>query len=172
MKILYIISKYITFPGAFLRCFWEQFVCKIQKVAIENNKCLQVNEMCGHIEHETIDGKVKSFLNALIPGLLVFIAGAVLLTAPFVNLLLIGILQKPLKVIMYVMLYLALSMLTNIFPSTEDAIFMWENYKQLGKGLKILFAPGAAIMYVGSYLEKYCVTFFVNIIIAALIIFL
>ena len=117
MKILYIISKYITFPGAFLRCFWEQFVCKIQKVAIENNKCLQVNEMCGHIEHETIDGKVKSFLNALIPGLLVFIAGAVLLTAPFVNLLLIGILQKPLKVIMYVMLYLALSMLTNIFPS-------------------------------------------------------
>ena len=170
MSILYIITKYITFPGALLRCFWEQFMCKIGKVPIENNKCLQVNEMCGHIEHEIVDNKVKSFFNAFIPGPIVFIAGITFLISPLINLGYLEISGTALKIVMYVMLYLALSMLTNIFPSIEDAIVMWENYKELKVSLKILFSVGAVTMYVGAYLEKYSVTFFTNAIIAVLII--
>lgn len=172
MSILYLITKYITFPGALLRCFWEQFMCKIGKVPIENNKCLQVNEMCGHIEHEIVDKKVKSFFNTFIPGLVVFVVGIMFLIAPVINLFYLEISGTTLKIVMYVMLYFAFSMLTNIFPSIEDAIVMWENYKKLKLPLKILFSLGAVTMYVGAYLEKYSVTFFTNVIIAAIIIIL
>lgn len=172
MSILYVIAKYITFPGAFLRCFWEQFMCKVQKVPIENNKCLQTNEMCGHIEHEMINGKVKSFFNAFIPGLIVFIFGLACFIPAFINLYMLDVAGTFNKIVMFVLLYLAMSMLTNIFPNVEDAMIMWENYKQLGIILKIVFFLGASIMYLGSYIEKYSISFFTNAIIAALIIIL
>ena len=91
MTTLYVITKYLTFPGALLRCFWEQFMCKLGKVPIENNKCLQTNEMCGHIEHEMIDSNVKSFFNAFIPGLLTFIMGVICLIPPVIDLLILDV---------------------------------------------------------------------------------
>ena len=172
MRLLYIITKYITFPGALLRCFWEQFMCKLGKVPIENNKCLQTNEMCGHIEHEMISGNVKTFFNAFIPGLMTFLLGIVCLVPALINLCFLDVSTTFLKVVCYILLYFGVSMLTNIFPGYEDALVMWESYKQLGTGLKILFAPGAVLMYYGAFLEKYSVTFWINAAIAALIIIL
>lgn len=170
MRVLYIISKYITFPGSLLRCFWEQFMCKVTKVPVESNKCLSVDEMCGHIEHEIIRGKSKSFWNAFIPGLIVFIAGLIFFIAPAINLFYINIAGGVQKIIMYVLLYLALSLFNNIFPSIEDAMVMMEQYKKFKLPLKILFGPGAGIMYVGAFAEKYCITTLTNIILAVVII--
>lgn len=172
MMILYVITKYITFPGALLRCFWEQFMCKLGKVPIENNKCLQTNEMCGHIEHEIISENVKSFFNAFIPGLMTFILGVVCFVPALINLCLLDVQTTLVKIVSYILLYVAVSMLTNVFPGYEDSLVMWENYKQLGTGLKILFAPGAAIMYCGAFLEKYTITFWINAAVAVLIILL
>lgn len=172
MTVLYVITKYLTFPGAFLRCFWEQFMCKLQKLPIENNKCLQTNEMCGHIEHEISRGKAKSFFFAFIPGLLTFLMGVVCLIPPLVDLLILDVSAPALKIVCYVSLYLAVSMLTNIFPSVEDAMVMWEDYTKLGLGLRILFFLGAVIMKVGAVCEKYTVTFWTNLALAAIIIFL
>lgn len=172
MTIYYIITKYLTFPGAFLRTFWEQFMCKAMKLPIENNKCLQTNEMCGHIEHEMVNEKAKSFWFAFIPGLLVFIAGMIFFVPSLINIYFLGVSNPVLKIAMYVLLYFAASCLTNIFPGIEDAMVMWENYKGLKTGLKILFAPGAVIMYAGAYLEKFGITFITNALIAAAIIIL
>lgn len=172
MTALYVITKYLTFPGAFLRCFWEQFMCKLSKLPIENNKCLQTNEMCGHIEHEMVTGKTRSFFFTFIPGLMTFILGVVCLIPPLVNLLFLNVSTLTVRIVCYVLLYLAVSMLTNIFPSIEDAMVMWENYTQLGIGLKILFFLGAVIMKAGAFCEKYTITFWTNLAIAALIIFL
>lgn len=172
MTALYVITKYLTFPGAFLRCFWEQFMCKLNKLPIENRKCLQTNEMCGHIEHEIVNGKVKSFFFAFVPGFMTFIMGIVCIIPPLFNLLVLDVSSVGTKIVCYVLLYFAVSMFTNIFPSIEDALVMWENYTQLGIGLKILFFLGAVIMKVGAFCEKYTVTFWTNLAIAALIIFL
>jgi len=172
MNALYVITKYLTFPGALLRGFWEQSICRLMKIPVENNKYLQTNEMSGHIEHEFVRKKEGSFWFAFIPGLLVFLAGLVFFTAPFVNLFYLEIQGKVIRIWMYIFLYVALSMFTNIFPSIEDAIVMWENYKQLNTGLKILFAPGAVIMYIGAFAEKYCITFVTNVLLAAVILFI
>ncbi|MBQ7653453.1 MAG: hypothetical protein IJS17_00090 [Clostridia bacterium] len=172
MTALYVITKYLTFPGAFLRCFWEQFMCKLFKLPIENNKCLQTNEMCGHIEHEMVDGKVKSFFFTFVPGFLTFLMGVVCLIPPVVDLLILNVSTTLLRIVCFVLLYFAVSMLTNIFPGIEDAMVMWENYTELGIGLKILFFLGAATMKIGAYCEKYTITFWTNFAIAALILFL
>lgn len=172
MTALYVITKYLTFPGAFLRCFWEQFMCKLNKLPIENNKCLQTNEMCGHIEHEMSPGKAKGFFFTFIPGLLTFVMGVVCLIPPLVDLFILDVSSTPVRIVCYVLLYLAVSMLTNIFPSVEDAMVMWENYLEFGTGLRTLFFLGAAIMKVGAFCDKYTVTFWINLAIAALIIFL
>ena len=58
--------------------------------------------------------------------------------------------------------WLSISMLTNLFPRTEDAVVMKEQYGKLGeisKPLKIIFFPGYIVMRAGAILEKYSVTF-------------
>ena len=51
MRIVYIIGKYLTLPGAFLRAFWEQLTCLLLGIPVENTGYLRADEMCGHIEH-------------------------------------------------------------------------------------------------------------------------
>ena len=52
MNILYVITRFITFPGALVRAMWEHLVCKICGVPVEDNRTFRNNEMCSHIEHE------------------------------------------------------------------------------------------------------------------------
>ena len=55
--------------------------------------------------------------------------------------------------------WLCVSLLTNVFPLFEDSIVMKEQYKKLNVFLKIIFFPGFIVMRVGSWLEKYGLTF-------------
>ena len=38
MNILYVITRFITFPGALVRAMWEHLVCKICGVPVEDNR--------------------------------------------------------------------------------------------------------------------------------------
>ena len=38
MTGLYILIKYLTFPGALVRGMWEQIVCRMCKVPVEDNR--------------------------------------------------------------------------------------------------------------------------------------
>ncbi len=172
MKVLQIITKILTFPGAFYRGFWEQFFCKIYNLPVENKKYFQMNEMCGHVEHEPLSKPSNSFWFCFLSGLMVFLAGVLMLVAPVINLFVFGIQEQVFKVLNYCLLYLGLSMMTNIFPSVEDALMMWEGYHKLGKAAKIIFAPGAFFMYVGAYAESFGITFFTNLICAAIVVFM
>ena len=171
-KIILIISKIVTFPGAMLRGFWEQVYCMAHKIPVESNKYLQMNEMCGHIEHEQMPTKGRTFGYCFFAGIMVFIAGLIFFVPAFVNLWYLEINNETLKIIYYVFLYLAFSMFTNIFPTIEDALYMWENYKKRSMVGKILLAPASAIMYIGSYAEGYGITFLTNILCALAILFL
>ncbi len=169
MRYINAIIKLLTFPGGFLRGFWEQSICKSCAVPVENRKCFQFNEMAGHIEHEPFASASKSVLFCMRSGFMVFFTGIVFAIPAVINLFYLGIMSDALKVISYIFLYLAFSMFTNLFPSYEDALMMWEKHKQLPKAAKIITAPAAAVMYIGSKAESMGITFITNIAIIVLL---
>lgn len=167
MRIINAIVKILTFPGGFIKGFWEQVICKIFGVPVENKKYFQLNEMAGHVEHEPVSG-TKRFWLCFVPGLMVFVTGLIFAMPAFFNLCFLDVTTPTLSIVSLFCLYMAVSMFTNIFPSVEDALMMWEGYKDGSKAAKIIFAPGAIIMYVGAYAESFGFTFATNALLAAL----
>ena len=51
MRTLYIITRILTFPGAYLRGFWEQLTCRILGLPVEVPGYLRIDEACSHVEH-------------------------------------------------------------------------------------------------------------------------
>lgn len=171
MRYINAIVKILTFPAGFLRGFWEQLMCKIFGVPVESRKYFQFNEMAGHVEHEPLPKGGKSFWLCFVPGMMIFLAGLVFAVPSVINLFYLDTANFSLKVISYTCLYLAFCMFTNLFPSLEDALMMWEKYKKMGKAAKIIFAPGAALMYVGAYAESMGITFLTNLALTAVVLF-
>ncbi len=171
MRVINIIVKILTFPAAFLKGFWEQLFCKIFKVPVESKKIFQWNEMAGHIEHEPLASASKSFWYCLLTGLMTFLAG-VIFAFPGLAIVYLGSASVVMRALAFGCILNAAGMFTNIFPSIEDALMMWEKYKTMGTGAKIVFGPGAVIMYVGAYAETWGITFFTNHALAALLLFI
>lgn len=170
MRVINVIVKILTFSGAFLKGFWEQLFCKIMGAPVENKKIFQWNEMAGHIEHEPFPTAAKSFWFCFLSGLMVFLAGAILALPGLVSLYLGS--AGMMKVFGLICLANAAIMFTNIFPSIEDALMMWEKFKTMKTGAKIILAPAAAIMYVGAYAETWGITFLTNHAIFVLLFFI
>lgn len=131
MKILYLISKYITLPGTVVKGLWEHITCGMLKLLVEDGRYLQANELCGHVEHEFAKSKAKAFLVNLIPslinGLLAVFAGG----AGFMGLFILEVkpgetLEASVPFIIYVVLfYLGVSFFCNMFPLYENALHNW-----------------------------------------------
>ncbi|MBQ8228870.1 MAG: hypothetical protein IJZ88_07650 [Clostridia bacterium] len=135
MKILYLISKYITLPGAVVKGLWEHITCGALKVLVEDGRYLQANELCGHVDHELTSSKAKTFLLSFIPtlinGLLAFFLGG----AGFMGLFMLkvvppapaeGSASQPIAFWLYIVLfYLGVSFFCNMFPLFEDALNNW-----------------------------------------------
>lgn len=166
MTTLYIITRFITCPGAFLRCFLEQVVCRIHKSAVEDNRCLRRDETCSHVEHELIETPGGAFAICFVPMLIQFILAFFVSLTAAVNLLYIGVFSFPLSIIDIVCLWFGFSLLVNCFPTIEDAINMIDRLYRSKANIfmKIVFAPGAAISFVGAYIERYCVTFLTSVV--------
>ncbi len=168
MRVLNVIAKVLTFPAAFLKGFWEQLLCKIMGAPVENKKIFQWNEMAGHIEHEPFPTAAKSFWFCLLSGFMVFLMGGIV-AIPGVICAYLGASGVVLKALGIICLFNAAMLFTNIFPSIEDALMMWEKYKTMKKGAKIILAPAAAIMYVGAYAETWGITCLTNYALAVLL---
>ncbi|MDR1734296.1 MAG: hypothetical protein LBR73_05395 [Oscillospiraceae bacterium] len=74
MKTLYLVSKVLTFPGAFLKGFWEHLICNLFEVPILQRGYLRDNWYCGHVEHAAPEGK-KRFWVLFLPSFLNFVCG-------------------------------------------------------------------------------------------------
>ena len=170
MRVINVIVKILTLSGAFLKGFWEQLFCKIMGAPVENKKIFQWNEMAGHIEHEPFPTAAKSFWFCFLSGLMVFLAG-VIIAVPGLVALYLGS-TGMIKILGLLCLANAAVMFTNIFPSIEDALMMWEKFKTMKTGAKIFLAPAAAIMYVGAYAETWGITFLTNCAIVVLTFFI
>lgn len=200
MTVFYVISKYATVFGTLIKGLWEHISCGILKIFVEDARYLEPTELCGHVEHEMPKDRAKAFLVCFIPtivnALLAFFLGG----AGFMGLFNLGVQKSSPVFWLYVVLYyLGVSFFCNMFPLVEDAMNNWDRIyqsaltdedkakneeikKSSDKGEKIkkeaniftkilLFIP-SAIMYGGAFLEKYCGTFIISIIVTVLAIFL
>lgn len=178
MRLIYVLTKILTFPGALTKAFFEQIMCRIFKCPVEDNRYLRTDEMCGHVDHELIERPVASYMFCFIPGMLNFLLALLLCLFPVINICLLGnytgfvassglssfITEEAMIntldfILPFFFAWVCVSLLTNIFPLFEDMIVMKEQYKKLNPVLKVVFFPGYIVMRIGTVLEKYGLTF-------------
>ncbi len=184
MTVFYVITKFLTFPGAITKTLFEHIMCKILKLPVEDTRCLRTDEMCGHIEHELAERPAASFWYCFIPGLLNFFLGLNLSIFAIINIFVLGnysgfiennaflsnlfasaltnntVLVNTMNFLLpCFFLWLGFSMFVNLSPLPEDALLMKEQYKNLNGFLKVIFAPGCFLMRIGSVLESKGLTF-------------
>ena len=165
MTGLYIASKILSFPGAYIRGFWEQFTCKLLGLPVEVPGYLRIDEACGHVEHALPKKGFAAYLIATGPGFMNFNSGLFILLAGFMNLRYMGITvwdSVPLFILYALMVYVGASLLCSSFPLVEDAMNLYDLLYRQKKGNivgRILAFIPTVIAYAGAYLEKYCITF-------------
>ena len=160
MNILYVITRFITFPGALVRAMWEHLVCKICGVPVEDNRTFRNNEMCSHIEHELMPHAQGAFAVCFVPAFMNGLLALFLVWAPMLGLFAFEMTGAAPKIVNIVAYWFAVSLYVNSYPSIEDALNMKEKvYKHGNTFQKIIYSPGFLGCYVGAYLEKYLITF-------------
>lgn len=160
MTALYILTRYLTFPGALIRGFWEQVVCRICKVPVEDNRYLRKDEMCSHIEHEFMPKPAGSFALCFVPAFMNGLLAFVMCLIPVFIAMYLDIGDIYFRVCSILSYWFAFSLYVNSYPLIEDAMHMMHKVYKNGNILqKILYAPGAVCLYIGAYAERYCLTF-------------
>ncbi len=171
MTTLYIIVKYLTFPGAIIRCMWEQIVCRICKVPVEDNRSLRKDEMISHTEHEFMPTARGAFALCFVPAFMNAIGAFLLCLAPLMFTFFTQINDFVLTAVNVVAYWFAASLMVNSYPLVEDALNMMEKVYKKGNILqKILYAPAAVLLFIGAYVEKYCLSFILSIALAVVVI--
>lgn len=153
MRILYVVIKFLTLPGAMLHAFFEHMSCRFCKVLVDDARTIRADEMLGHIDHELIKRRTESFDICFLPFLFNFFIGCFILWAGAVAVLYLGCYNQPL---LWFMLYLGVAFLNNLFPQMEDVLMFKENlYSEKSSNfVKIIGSPIYAILYVGAQLER------------------
>lgn len=232
MTIFYIITKYITVFGTLIKGLWEHITCGILKLFVEDARYLEPTEICGHVEHELSQNKIKAFTMCALPTVINALLAVFLGGAGFMGLFVLGVQKNTVVFWIYLVLYyLGISFFCNMFPLVEDAMNNWSRIynsklteedkarneeikkrqqankafekeaKKLAKEkakekkgtapvkikkatenekiksdtnivAKILLFIPSAVLYGGAYLEKYCGTFIISVIVTILAIVL
>lgn len=157
MTVIYLISKILTFPGALLHALWEHVMCRVFKCPVEDARYFNMNEMCGHVEHEFIEGKKQNFWFSFVPFILQLALGMGLMIPMSIRVIKFG----NYNIGYILLLWLGISLLTNMFPLVEDALQLWDTfYGENGAGMltKILLFPFIGIFVGGAYLERFGIT--------------
>lgn len=172
MTGIYILIKYLTFPGALVRGMWEQIVCRMCKVPVEDNRYLRRDEMISHVEHEFMPKAQGAFAICFVPLFFNMLGALFLGVIPSMMLLYLQFRGLLLGISCVISYWFAFSLFVNAFPLIEDALNMMEKVYHKGNILqKIIYAPGAVVCFIGAYLERYCLTFVAAVAITLFIIF-
>lgn len=172
MTKLYILTRYLTFPGALIRGFWEQIVCRICKVPVEDNRYMRNDEMCSHIEHEFMPKARGAFALCFVPAFMNAILAFFLCTIPVFITIYLDMGNLIFKVCGLLSYWFAFSLYVNSYPLVEDVMHMMHKvYKQGNILQKIFYAPAAVLLYIGAFAEKYCITFVLAVVATVFILF-
>lgn len=165
MTVFYLTAKLLTFPGVFLKAFWEHCTLRLLRIPVEDTSFLQANELFGHIEHDLITGLRKNALFCFLPGLINAALSAPLLFTSSVNLFYFGTgardaatgLTSIMFFVYIIMFWVGVSLLCNTFPLFEDALQLKDKLfsEKTGTAAKVFLSVPSAIVLVGSFLERY-----------------
>lgn len=163
MTIVYIISKYLTITGTALKAFWEQLFCRILAIPVQDAHYLQANELCGHIDHDFSESKIKTFLLCYLPGAMNRFFAYGMFIGGYLGLFYIEPASKTAIFWVYLVLfYIGASLLCNCAPLYEDALYNWEllygKESKTNIAVKILAFIPSAYFIATAWLEKYAVT--------------
>lgn len=165
MTVLHWIVGYLTFPAALLRAFLEHIFLKAAHVPVEDTDYMQKNELFGHVEHKPVSELGKSFCVSFLPGLILFLSGAVLLAVSGTQLFYLGLTPVDVRtgkvsvlfIVSVVLFYLGASLCSRMFPTYEDALYLWEAYTESdSKAAKILLFLPVVLLRAGAFLERFC----------------
>lgn len=128
MTILYLISKILTYPGAYMKGFWEHCTCRILRLQVTDRRYLRADQTCGHVLHAPAMSPAKAFLLSWLPNLAQSLLGWIFLGASVGPLLIFGLRgqnETSLFVLEAVALFLGISLVCNAFPQWDDAKRHW-----------------------------------------------
>ena len=159
MTGLYVFTKFLTFPGALVRALWEQIVCRICGVPVEDTRALRSDELCSHIEHELMPRSRGAFAVCFVPAFMNGLLAFLLAISPTLGLFVFEMTGIPGMIVNIFAYWFACSLFINSYPSVEDVLNMREKVYHEGTILqKIVYAPGFFFLFLGAYLERYCIT--------------
>ncbi len=159
MRMIYVIFKYLTFIGSFIRGFWEHITCQLLGLFIEEPGYLRANEMCGHVEFIFPEKNSAAYLVTIGPGVVNFITGLPVLFVGLTNLRVFGLSfsDSPFLFIVYIlMVYFGASLMCSLFPSYESALYLWDRIRNKSNvAEKIFLSPACLTVLIGSWLERF-----------------
>lgn len=172
MTVLYLISKFLTFPAVLVRAFYEHILLRLFKVPVENASYLQLNEVFGHAEHDLISKKSANLCFCCIPGFLQVLFSVPLMAISFLQLYVLGVTPldpqsgtvSPMFIICIVLRVFGIWLLSNVFPLYEDALNLREQVLKAKGFFKIFLFPVAVFVRIGAFLERFGITFWLLII--------
>ena len=168
--VIYFIGKVLTFPGAYIKAFFEHLIARAFSIPVEDTKYLRFTDGCGHVEHDAIGSKAKIFFYCLLPGLFTAIIGTPMLYMGFAGLFFFKVPADSSTMLMFIvyciLFYLGFSLCANQYPLMEDASGLWHALH--GKGganlfVKIVLFIPTVLIIAGAFLERYAL----NILIMA-----
>lgn len=162
--VIYFIGKVLTFPGAYIKAFFEHIIARMFNIPVEDTKYLRFTDGCGHVEHDSVGSKAKLFFYCILPGLFTSIIGAPMFYMGFSGLFFLRVPAESSTMLMFIvyciMFYLGFSLCANSCPLMEDAIALWHSlYGKNGANIFVkivLFIP-TALTVAGSFLERYAI---------------
>lgn len=162
--VIYFIGKVLTFPGAYIKAFFEHIIARMFNIPVEDTKYLRFTDGCGHVEHDSVASKAKLFFYCVLPGLFTSIIGAPMFYMGFSGLFFLRVPAESSTMLMFIvyciMFYLGFSLCANSCPLMEDAIALWHSlYGKNGANIFVkivLFIP-TALTVAGSFLERYAI---------------
>ncbi len=175
MRLIYVIFKFLLFPGTFVRGVFEHLTCKILHLEVESEGYLRADEACGHVEHALATTHWSAWLMATGPGFVMFNAGMSFLYAGVFGIFYMGITpydSLPLFIFYIVSIYAGVSFLCSLFPLTEDIMnyfdIAYHGEKKAPLILRILAFPLAIITRAGAFCERNCINFLLAAVFIAL----
>ncbi len=162
MRIIYVIIKTLTLPGAMLHAFFEHMCCRTSKIIIDDERVVRFDEMMSHVDHDLVKRRGPSFDICFIPFFFNLVLGNMILMYGSVSIIYFGRLAD---IFGWVCLYSGIALLTNLFPQIEDVMMLGENYfaDSKKKISKILVAPLYGVFWLGARLEKFGITLLTSV---------
>ena len=162
MRIIYVIIKTLTLPGAMLHAFFEHMVCRSAKIIVEDERVVQFNEMLSHVDHQLIKRKGPGFDICFIPFFMNLFLGFLSLCYGSTTIIYFA---RYADIFGWICLYFGIALLTNLFPQIEDVMMLKEtnitnNDKKISK---VLVTPLYVIFSIGARLERWGLTLLTSI---------